>query len=82
MSTILKYVKNGIRVHGPPYTKEEEADLYSRNANGPVTIARGAGGRKERKSQATQRPSPAAPGIREQPRLKRTRTVQDFCGAN
>jgi hypothetical protein len=44
MSMILKYVKNGIRVHGPPYTKEEEADFYSRNANGPVTIARGAGG--------------------------------------
>src|ERR1700746_1751241 len=30
---------------------------------------------------AASRQSQRAPGIREQPRLKRTRTVQDFCGA-
>jgi len=57
---ILKYVKDGTRVHGPPYTKQE-ANFYSRNANGPVTIARGASDRKERKSQAPRHPSPAKP---------------------
>jgi hypothetical protein len=35
---VPKYVtKSGLRVHGPPYTKEEEADFYRRDANGPVT---------------------------------------------
>jgi hypothetical protein len=37
-----------------------ELDL-PRNANGPVTIARGAGDRKEPKSQEPQQPSPAKP---------------------
>jgi hypothetical protein len=37
-----------------------ELDL-PRNANGPVTAARGAGDRKEPKSQAPQHPSPAKP---------------------
>jgi hypothetical protein len=38
---VLKYVtKNGGKVYGPPYTKEEEADFYRRNAGGPVTVVR------------------------------------------
>jgi hypothetical protein len=41
-----------LRSHGPPYTKAEEAEFYRRNANGPVTVARGADDRKGRKSQA------------------------------
>ena len=45
---VLRFVtKEGTKVYGPPYTKEEEADFYSRNANGPVTIARGAGDRSD-----------------------------------
>jgi hypothetical protein len=41
MAMILKFVtKNGTKVYGPPYTKQEEADFYRHNANGPVTIAR------------------------------------------
>jgi hypothetical protein len=60
LQMILKFItKNGTKVHGPPYTKKEEADFYGRNANGPVTVASGAGDRKERKSQAPQHPSPA-----------------------
>jgi len=59
---ILKFVmKNGTKVYGPPYTKQEEADFYRHNANGPVTIARGANVRKTRKSRAPQHPSPAKP---------------------
>ena len=58
---ILKFVtKNGNKVYGPPCTKKEEADFYSRNANGPVTIARRADA-KGRKSDAPQLPSPANP---------------------
>jgi hypothetical protein len=57
---ILKFVtKNGTKVYG--YTKKEEADFYGRNANGPVTIARGADARKPRTSQAPQHPSPEKP---------------------
>jgi hypothetical protein len=41
-------------------TKKEEADFYSRNANGRVTIARGSDAHKARKSQAPQHLSPAA----------------------
>jgi hypothetical protein len=53
---ILKFTtKHGLKVYGPPYSKEEEADFYRRNANGPVTVARGADGRKG------QPPSPAKP---------------------
>jgi len=37
---ILKYIsKSGNKIYGPPYTPAELADFYSRNANGPVTIA-------------------------------------------
>ena len=59
---ILKYVtKGGSRVYGPPYTKEEEADFYRRNAGGPITVARRADDRKEQKSPKPQQPSPAKP---------------------
>ena len=58
---VVKYVKDGVTVHGPPYTKEEEADFYDRNAGGPVTVARGADARKQRKSQAPRQPSPTKP---------------------
>jgi hypothetical protein len=59
MAMILKFVtKNGTKVYGPPYTKQEAAEFYSRNANGPVTVARGADARG-RKSEAPQDPSPS-----------------------
>ena len=36
---VVKFVtKNGSRIHGPPYTKAEEADFYRRNADGPVRV--------------------------------------------
>ena len=61
MTMVLRFVtKEGTKVYGPPYTKGEEADFYSRNANGPVTIARGAGDRK-RAEVPLQHPSPAKP---------------------
>jgi hypothetical protein len=35
----VKYVcKNGMEVRGPPYTKAEEAEFYSRLSHGPVTM--------------------------------------------
>ena len=41
MTMVLKFVtKESTKVYGPPYTKQEEAEFYSRNANGPVTVAR------------------------------------------
>jgi hypothetical protein len=50
---VLKFVtKEGTKVYGPPYTKQEEAEFYSRNTNGPVTVARGADDRKAAKSQS------------------------------
>jgi hypothetical protein len=59
---ILKYVtKGGSRVYGPPYTKEEEADFYRRNAGGPITVAHGADDRKGQKSRVQRQPSPAKP---------------------
>jgi hypothetical protein len=59
---VLKFVtKEGTKVYGPPYAKQEEAEFCSRNANGPVTVARGADVRKTRKSQAPQHPSPSKP---------------------
>jgi hypothetical protein len=55
---VLKFTtKHGLKVYGPPYTKAEEAEFYSRNANGPVTIARRADDRKGQKSQAPRRQS-------------------------
>ena len=54
---ILKFTtKHGLKVYGPPYSKEEEADFYRRNANGPVTVARGADGRKGQKSPTPKQP--------------------------
>ena len=62
---VLKFVtKEGTKVYGPPYTKQEEAEFYSRNANGPVTIARGADACKARKSQAPRHPSPGKASAR------------------
>jgi hypothetical protein len=59
---VVKFtIKGGTRVHGPPYTKAEEADFYRRNADGPVTVARRADARKGQKSQAPRPPSPAKP---------------------
>jgi hypothetical protein len=37
---VLKSIKHGVKVYGPPYTKAEEREFYSRNARGPVTVAR------------------------------------------
>jgi hypothetical protein len=59
---VPKYVtKSGLRVHGPPYTKEEEADFYRRNANGPITVARRADAGKAQTSPKPHQPSPAKP---------------------
>jgi hypothetical protein len=58
---ILIFVIGGIKVHGPPYTKAEEAEFYSRNANGPVIVAREANAHKGKKSPAPRQPSPAKP---------------------
>jgi len=35
-----------VRYHEPPYTKQEEAEFYRRNAGGPITVARTASDRK------------------------------------
>jgi hypothetical protein len=44
---VVKHVfKSGSRLHGPPYTKAEEAEFYSRTAGGPITVARPANDRK------------------------------------
>jgi hypothetical protein len=41
LQMILKFItKNGTKVHGPPYTKKEEADFYGRNANGHSSSSR------------------------------------------
>jgi hypothetical protein len=62
MAMILKFVtKNGTKVYGPPYTKQEEADFYRHNADRLVTVARRADVRKGPKSHAPQHPSPAKP---------------------
>jgi hypothetical protein len=58
---VVKYVKDGVTVHGPPYTKAEEDDFYRRNAGGPVTVTRRADDRKGQKSQEPRPPSPARP---------------------
>jgi hypothetical protein len=35
----LKYItENGVEIHGPPYTKAEEAEFYRRNGGGPKTM--------------------------------------------
>jgi len=35
---VAKCIINGVRVHGPPYTKAEEEDFYKRNGGGPVAM--------------------------------------------
>jgi len=36
---VVRHVlKSGFKVHGPPYTKAEEAEFYRRNAGGPKTV--------------------------------------------
>jgi hypothetical protein len=33
---VVRYIaKNGVRVHGPPYTDEENRDMFRRMQNGP-----------------------------------------------
>jgi hypothetical protein len=56
---VAKVDKYGSRYHAPPYTKAEEAEFYSRDARGPVTVVRSAGDRKAPKSRALQQPPPA-----------------------
>jgi hypothetical protein len=49
---VLKYItKGGSRIHGPPYTKAEQADIYRRTAGGPVTVARADDKRPTKKAQ-------------------------------
>jgi hypothetical protein len=78
---VLKFVtKEGTKVYGPPYTKQEEAEFYSRNANGPVTVARGADVRKARKCTATSVADKASarPELENSQDPKRTRTRTDI----
>jgi len=36
---VVRHVlKGGFKVHGPPYTKAEEAEFYRRNGGGPKTM--------------------------------------------
>jgi hypothetical protein len=35
---VVKCIIDGVKVHGPPYTKAEEDDFYGRLAHGPVTM--------------------------------------------
>jgi hypothetical protein len=37
---VRKQAENGTFYHGPPYTAEEEADLYRRMGSGYVTVVR------------------------------------------
>lgn len=38
---VVKYItKGGSRIHGPPYSKAEEAEFYRRIGGGPITVAR------------------------------------------
>jgi hypothetical protein len=54
---VIKYITpEGARIHGPPYTKAEQADMYRRTAGAPVTVAR-AGDRRAPKSPKQQQPS-------------------------
>jgi hypothetical protein len=55
---VIKYVtkdRKG-RLHGPPYTKAEEADFYRRQGGGPVTLYHSTDARKGQKSQEPQPP--------------------------
>jgi hypothetical protein len=35
---VVKCIIAGVKVHGPPYTKAEEAEFYKRNGEGPKTM--------------------------------------------
>jgi hypothetical protein len=53
---VVKFTKDGLTVHGPPYTKAEEDEFYRRVGRGPVTVARPVGDRKEPTSPQQQQP--------------------------
>jgi hypothetical protein len=41
---VVRYILNGARVHGPPYTDEENRDMFRRMQNGPrmmTSVVRG-----------------------------------------
>jgi hypothetical protein len=59
----LKYMVGDMKVLGPPYTKAEEADFYSRLAHGPVTMY----------APSLAKPNPAAPPPASKPTAKRRR---------
>jgi hypothetical protein len=63
---VLKFVtKNGVRVHGPPYTKAEEDDFYRRWNSGPLTVYRSS---DERKAPTSQEPQPPDNRVNRDPR--------------
>jgi hypothetical protein len=37
---VVRYIINGVRFHGPPYTKAEEADFYRRQGVGTMFAPR------------------------------------------
>ena len=53
----VKFVHNGMRVHGPPYTKAEERAFYRSWSKGPKTVLAG----KNVASPQPPVPPPAAP---------------------
>ena len=58
---VLKYItKGGNRIHGPPYTKAEEAEFH-RRAGPPVVISR-----RDRK--APKSPAPQQQASRQRPK--------------
>jgi hypothetical protein len=75
---VLRYtLPNGSRIMGPPFTEEEEQDLYRRMDGGPWTVLRtaktppqsaGSGAAAtNRQSRATTPPTPAAAARPEDP---------------
>lgn len=57
---VIKYTtKGGSRIHGPPYTKKEEADFYTRVGRGPIVVATSS--RKQQQSPSPRQPSPVKP---------------------
>jgi hypothetical protein len=48
---VTKVAKNGLTWEEPPYTEEEEAELYRRMTSGPITVLYGSrGGKPPKKS--------------------------------
>jgi hypothetical protein len=66
---VIKYVcpKTGAKLHGPPYTKEEEADFYRRWNSGPLTVYRG----DDRKAPTSPAPQPPDKRVNNHPSKKR-----------